>query len=80
MTKHDEWLRQAMGLSNPKRAGYLMAQDAFKAGKHTANVIALMVQDRDFLAECELKGLDAKLAARDVIFCVWAKRVNHANA
>ena len=61
---------------NPKlcNGDYLTAQREYKANRmHVSTAIGMIANDRDFIAECELRGWDIAKSARDIVRDQWAK-------
>lgn len=59
-----------------ERHPYIAAHVAYVNGQlHSINAIALVTQDREFIAECELNGLDTLEAARCVVLDKWRKQL-----
>tara|TARA_R100000808_G_C2142757_1_gene150500 strand:- start:1084 stop:1320 length:237 start_codon:yes stop_codon:yes gene_type:complete len=72
---------------NPKlcNGDYLTAQREYKANRmHEATAIGMIANDKDFIAECELRGMDIAKSARDIVRDQWAQArylsaINHTD-
>ena len=73
-------IEQIAGLSNPWRNGFMMAKWGVEDGTlHSVAAVGLILQDRDFIAECELRGKDKVTMAWSLVRKWQAQMVRAKN-
>jgi hypothetical protein len=63
-----------------ERHPYCEAERLFCAGRiPVAQAVGMMLTDREFIAECELRGLDKSANAERIVRNVWALQLLQAS-